>query len=333
MSDNKGITVVGGIPHPIGGVTSFISRLASQNMIEEIVDIYPSPKKIIPATYHGRYKSVAGVLGLAFYYLLKFYRWKGRLIHFNFSSEKGLLAILFLPKFKSEFALMLHHGQLKSGKLEGLYRLALSKVDVVYAMNDEQLNFYKDLGRSKNIRLVSSYVNPNLIDLENPNPQLVNFLKSKIRLVGSGYPDSIYNHEWSIEYAEQNPTVSLALFLYGNPDGIIRLKKICKRVKNVIIFENCEQEEFNFVLANATIYLRPNQKDSFGIAVADAVEFGVKALASNVCKRYPGSYLFEVDSFESFTSSIDKLLAGDKIALEKESNVASFSYHTSDVKS
>lgn len=39
------IIVIGGFPDPVGGVTAFVSRLAENNMVSEVIDIYPRPAK------------------------------------------------------------------------------------------------------------------------------------------------------------------------------------------------------------------------------------------------------------------------------------------------
>ena len=48
------IIIVGGIPNPIGGVTSFIYRLADRNMVDCVIDIYPSSIKRVPDNYKGQ---------------------------------------------------------------------------------------------------------------------------------------------------------------------------------------------------------------------------------------------------------------------------------------
>lgn len=48
------IIVIGGFPDPVGGVTAFVSRLAENNMVSEVIDIYPSPSKSVPSEFKGR---------------------------------------------------------------------------------------------------------------------------------------------------------------------------------------------------------------------------------------------------------------------------------------
>lgn len=62
--------VVGGLPEPIGGITSFILKLAENNMVSEVIDIYPSANKRLPKPFTGKITELNGAL--FFFYLLLF---------------------------------------------------------------------------------------------------------------------------------------------------------------------------------------------------------------------------------------------------------------------
>jgi len=48
--------------------------------------------------------------------------------------------------------------------------------------------------------------------------------------------------------------------------------------------------------------------DSFGIAVADAVNYGIPVLASDVCTRFEGANIFNITNYESFENALVDLL-------------------------
>jgi len=97
------ITIIGGFPKPIGGVTTFVSRLAARNVVSEVIDLYPSRQKYLPTSYRGKTHFVRGPLMFLFYYWGRLFHWSGRLLHFNFSRSWSILIFLLLPKLRAKF--------------------------------------------------------------------------------------------------------------------------------------------------------------------------------------------------------------------------------------
>ncbi|WP_457862546.1 glycosyltransferase [Pseudomonas aeruginosa] len=328
------IIVIGGFPDPVGGVTAFVSRLAENNMVSEVIDIYPSPSKSVPSEFKGRVVFRKGFTGFLSYYLANHRQWAGRLLHFNFSTSRAIVFFLVLPKFASEFSLMLHHGslQVKSSR-KWLYRAALSRLDYVFCMNEGYRQFYRGLGvPEEKMRLVSSYIKiPPLSSIVEPRKDIEQFFDGSRVLVASGYPSSLYNHEWCIDYVSAREGLKLAIFLYGSGDALRNIEERANS-ERVKIFWNCSQATFNHALSRASVYLRPTSKDSFGVAVADAVELGVPVVASDVCKRYPGAGLFPVDDFSAFCETVDCILNGTDIRTEDSEGFRAFSYSDLDLR-
>jgi hypothetical protein len=48
----------------------------------------------------------------------------------------------------------------------------------------------------------------------------------------------------------------------------------------------------------AKLFLRPTLTDGYGVSVAESVFLGCNTLASDVCERYDGAYIYAVDDFE-----------------------------------
>jgi hypothetical protein len=68
-------------------------------------------------------------------------------------------------------------------------------------------------------------------------------------------------------------------------------------------------------------------RDSFGIAVADAVNYGVPVLASDVCPRYQGAETFRITTYESFENAlIDSLNKKSKSNGFASACIVPFSY-------
>lgn len=329
----RNITVIGGLPEPVGGVTAFVSRLAENNMISEVVDIYPSPRKHVPSGFKGDTVFRKGFSGFLSYYFANYRHWAGRLLHFNFSTAKAIVfslpskvflqILLDAPSWKpavgerqevaispSSFQarLCILHERGASSVLSGSWRPGRKNADGQLLCEDTP---------------ISSVVEAHK-DIEG-------FFDGSRVLVASGYPSSLYNHEWCIDYVSARKGLKLAIFLYGSGDA---QRNIEERVdsERVRVFWNCNQDTFNHALSRASVYLRPTSKDSFGVAVADAVELGVPVVASDVCKRYPGAGLFPVGDFSAFCETVDCILNGTDIRTEDSEGFRAFSYSDLDLR-
>ena len=325
--------VVGGIPNPIGGITTFIKRLVqTERSISHLVDLYPSKGKVVPAEYSGVYvyseRKIKSLLRLA----LLCIRGEGRFF-FNFSTPKSLLLLLLLPKRNSKWFVMLHHGNLNAGKYGAVARWVLSrKVDVVLAMNARQVSWYEQFVEKEKIKIASSYVPPapgaGLIAPEELKVTVHN-IRSKFNnlFVCSGYPTSIYRHLLAIDLMRLRKSDFLFCCLYGDGEEVNEIRQLASMMDNVMIFEMLGEDEFNFVLRSSDLYIRLNLEDSLGVAVGDAVNFGVKCLATNVCKRYKGAALVEVDmAVDVLDAFVDKVLKQDESVLYESDGVVGFSY-------
>ncbi|WP_306544550.1 glycosyltransferase [Malikia spinosa] len=322
------IIAIGGIPNPIGGVTTFISRLAANNMVDEVIDLYPSESKFIPKSFHGNLIFVSGIINLYIFLLFNIKKHEGCLLHFNFSRERSIIPLLLIPKFHSKIGLMLHHGDLKVPKYSLFHRLALSRIDIIFCMNKSQDEFYKRLGVSdKKIYRSNSYISPtidfNSIELKN---EIDEFFVDNKTFICSGYPTGIYRHDWCINFVKQNPVYKLAIFLYGDNVDSTWLDEITSGFSNIKIFKNTDQNSFNYALKKCLAYLRPTKSDSFGIAAADAIEFKKPSIASNVCERHPGVIIFDGNNYESFEKTIVALLSGENVNRAGKGIYSAFKY-------
>jgi len=294
---SKTIAVVGGIPNPIGGVTTFVRRVISrERAVRWVFDLYPSGKKQLPNEYDGKYYcSKSKFLTVA---RLWFFCLAGRcdIVHFNFSTPRSLILLMFLPKRRMKWALTLHHGDLGL-KVKTWAKWVLStRVDYALALNERQREWYLRSIPSGRITISSPYVRPST-----PHPTLdfykeIHRLKSKHSkiFVCSGYPTKIYNHSIAIDLMKNRPRDLLVCCLYGVGGQMGAIRKQASENGNVIIFDLLDEENFNFLLAESDVYLRLNSEDSFGIAVADSLNLGSKCISTDVCPRYQGSVLIPI---------------------------------------
>lgn len=302
--------IVGGLPNPIGGVTTFLNRLVKSypQFVTAFIDLYPSDNKNIPSNYKGSYSVIANRILAFFSILLVQFKYKNKEIFFNFSSTKSLIFFLLLPKFNNNWSLMLHHGNLAQTLPESILRFILNKFDKIYVLSNRQKEFYKSLKLKCLLVEENSYVPATLIDIpefEKKPLKHVNNRNFKI-IIGSGFPRPLYQHHILIDLIDKNKDTFLFLFLYG--DGECKQKLLNLNHPRIRVFVDKPEDIFNFYLSNADIYVRPTLEDSFGIACADAVEFNTYVIASDVCKRYNGVILYSVDNNYELENKFRELL-------------------------
>lgn len=330
----KRIHVVGTFPEPVGGVSSFIYRLANTNMVDHVIDIYPRPNKHVPEQYQGDYTQLPSTLSFVLRYLTGRFGYTNQVFHFNFSTPNALPLILLLPTLGNEFHLTLHHGVLKSKLPRWATKFLGRKLSMIYALSDKQLDFYASSGMSRNNTVkVSSYVKPQLVDSIS-NTVLSTFAQRtepyKHVLITSGMPEAYYNNEWAMDALLGRDDVLLIHVLYGEGDESIRdsVQQRGKSQKNVWLIDGLREDEFHYLLSRCDLYIRPTARDSFGIVVADAIHFGIDALASDVCDRFPNTYLYQAHDYEDFQRALFSWLDGrtDLIRKQGEQGFESFNY-------
>ena len=302
-----GIILVGGFPEPVGGVTTFVRRLAaSDKRIEEVVDMFFGKKKEIPAGYSGKYHAFNNKWRGFVYLFFKMMVWHNKYVHFNFSELKSLVFFLFLPKNSTKWILMLHHGVLESHLPDFLVGHLLRRFDHIVCMNETQCENYRLRGvPTGKLVTASSYVQPLQSEPDKMFQQDVDsYFSAKPTFVASGYPLTAYNLDWCIRFVGGREEYQLALFAYGDGSEKTEIHKQDGKFKNVRIYWDQKEENFNYALSRAKCYLRPTMRDSFGIAVADAVNYGVPVLASDICPRYQGAETFRITTYESFENAL-----------------------------
>jgi hypothetical protein len=250
-------------------------------------------------------------------------------VHFNFSSLKAVVFFLFLPKNSTKWILMLHHGVLESYLPDFLIGHLLRRFDNIVCMNEAQYESYRLYGVS-NGKLVkaSSYIQPLQSKPDKMfQEEIDSYFSAKPTFVASGYPTTIYNLDWCMRFVGGREEYQLALFVYGEGPEKAEIQKQQRKLKNIRVYWDQKEENFNYALSKAKCYLRPNMRDSFGIAVADAVNYGVPVLASDICPRYQGAETFRITTYESFENALVESLNNKSRNTRSESaTIVPFSY-------
>lgn len=333
MQNDRRVTVVGGIPDPVGGVTTFVRRMASAlpDMVASVIDIYPcAHKEKVAVSLQVVERPVLFRLYFRFLFSVR------GPVYFNFSGAKALLLLALLPKVPgSRWALTLHNGDVgrqleKYGRLAGVVgsvmSRGLSKCDVVGVISGKQRQFFVGLRapEHKLMNIAPFFGIPAAVSTAASSPEVVQLeewrASGKTVVVASGYPTEIYRHERLLDRFDQLwssgvDSLRLVLFLYGD-DHEGALRRISERVKGnpfAVCYWRSSEDVFLAALAEASAYVRMNSVDSYGVAVAEAICLGTPVLATNVCARYPGATLVDVDDFDALEQFVLDLPAPPKL--------------------
>lgn len=327
----KKIVLIGGLPNPVGGVTTFCKRLLGiyQDRMNVVIDLYKTPKKTIPSFFKGKYICWPSKF-IYFYLLLVDFLYKDSLIHFNFSKTKSFNFLYFVPKFKksNEWLLTLHSTYADKLKYNFIERSVLNKFDKITIINEHNQSYYLDYVSKDKLQFMSSYVPP-ICDDKNLEQDFIKQIteiygSDKKVFICSGAPRDYYNIPWLVEYFKENKDYVLCVFYYEKGELEDYLMNINE--SNIFTFYNLPEECFNYALSKSFCYLRPTMKDSLGIAVCDAINFNVPVIATNVCPRYKGVYLVDPVR-EDFLEAIKSFCQNDvtKLLVEKN-NITPFEY-------
>jgi glycosyltransferase involved in cell wall biosynthesis len=134
--------------------------------------------------------------------------------------------------------------------------------------------------------------------------------------------NEIYNVPIAFEYLSRNRANYDMLFMVGNKLGSDEsyLQKLINKygiVNNIKIIY--DQNLVNY-LNNCALLLRPNLSDGYGVSIQEALDLGVPAVASDVCKRPKGAILFKNNNLEDLSKKIEFVsnLPLESILKEKE---------------
>lgn len=309
------VALVGSLPNPIGGVSTYILRCLNcfeNYFYDEVIDPYASEYKVnIPITHHvTKYKGILKWLWLSYMVSTS----KSRVIHFNFSSARSLIIALISFKGSKKWVVTLHNGNLnvKSRFYRLVIQFAVSRMDNVLYISDKQKFFYQSLLGKKTVdKLINldSYLPPPLTYIDTKLPTDFSVFSSKFNHLGlaNGYAKNIYCFDFLIKFAKENPDIGIILVVYGDSFDLETselLAYAAEELKNVLIMSSVNPDVFLAMLNTVDIYLRPNYVDSFGIACADAILFGKKVVASDVCNRFQGCTLFEAGNYRDFEKKV-----------------------------
>lgn len=318
-----GIWIYGPLPEPNGGISVFLERLieSKQLPIEGVVDVSFGPKKSVAPLHLTA--NAPDVLSRA-KALANLARLRHRPLFLNGSTARSVVAIApFLAFRTAPTVLLLHHGDLNYGSRIwriGL-KLLLGRFDRIACLSMRQLEFYKAAGADPSrVELVDSYI-PTSAGSDPPSARLdatLQWIRADRRplVIGSGYAKEYYRHEWTLDalIRDDAPQFRYLLCCYGPMTAhLSHLEQRFAQNHSAKLVYGLGPGEFDRVLSEGNVYVRPSDVDSFGIATFDAFAKGLEIVASNACER-PSGYIHEAGDKEDFIRKLDTAISAVSVS-------------------
>jgi len=308
---NKKVLIIGLFPPPLGGIAVHIDRvkkkLVEQDNIVLEIDVIKETKK-------------RSKIGYFLYLIDLIYKQKPEIIYYHTLSLRKLpielLILVFIKKIIKSKLIIINHTPRFFYEKSWLYKKAvnflLNFVNKQILIGDSTYKAYIDNNMSlknKSFSIESPYLLPNLFDKDLifvKYPEMLKMFLNKyfplILINGSAarkYNNTdLYGFDMAIKMLDylkndfNNCGLIVVMAEKGNKNYFESIYNQIKSKKNIYLLLAC-QEEIWPLFTKINLFIRPTNSDAYGISIQEAIDLGVPAIASNVCKRPQGTVLFE----------------------------------------
>jgi glycosyltransferase involved in cell wall biosynthesis len=306
------VLLVGSIPHPIGGVSQHVWRLAGRlaDWGCGVCDIHPRPKKY-PLPHVAHRQAPAASWKKPLWLLRQLRTTAASVVHLHCSTPAALAVaghLLLRACGSRRTVATLHHGDLDAC----FQRLAkwrqritascLRRHSRIVCLDVIGLAPQQLVEATSYIALPSHWQCNALTNTSGSShssqPRVRGSSETNLRLVASGYAEPYYRHEEAIQLVDElrrDCVAELLICLYGESQDanyLQKLRQMAAQRPYVKLRFHLEFPEFLQLLSSADLLVRPTTVDSYGLVVADALELGVPAVATDVCRRHPGAVVY-----------------------------------------
>tara|TARA_B100000809_G_scaffold10925_1_gene10285 strand:+ start:3433 stop:4407 length:975 start_codon:yes stop_codon:yes gene_type:complete len=266
-------------------------------------------------------------------------QWSLFLVHLAFNRYDVVHLQLFEPLFykivllicklkKTELILTIHNPHVSSRIKENI--ALLNQTDVIVMVGGHIVDSYNSSGveLTTEIKVISSYLPPNNKDevniLKTYPTELNAFIKkfdktilvSAYKLIITNEGVDLYGIDKSIELLKEliinNNSIGLIIAIADDGYNVEYYSILKERIKQDGLDENVlflgGQREIWPLFKSVNLFLRPTVYDGFGISVAEAIDMGCPAIASNVCKRAEGAIIYDYFNQKGLYLSSKKVL-------------------------
>jgi glycosyltransferase involved in cell wall biosynthesis len=327
------IILIGGVPEPIGGVTTHVwqlgNMLAMRGLKCTVIDMYGRKRKVSVDSALNlhvlRGPKILRFIELCALSMLK----GGSILHYHLSEGSSFLkgSRLLLASGKRSALICTVH----SGNIEGYYlqlpdgekrrfKTALNKMDRIVALSDRIACFLAERISIPDGKIVhsTSFVAPSWSALQLPG---LSAAAHKIRsrafrmITTSGYRQPLYCYEdfvACVEEARKAGDVQGVIVTYGqNVDHgyWADIQKLIRTKPYIHVLDPMPYDEFLALLKSSDLYLRCTRSDSHALAVSESIALGTPTVATDVCVRQKGTVVVPLGNQELLFREIVPILA------------------------
>lgn len=328
------IGLLGAYPPPYGGISVHVQRL------KERLDDSKVPCRV--HVYTGDVTNKDGVITVRSkfaWFLKQIVSSRDEIIHCHGYSPLALVGLALLS-FSGRKVVVTTHGFLFRRKIAFRNRLAFwiaSRANIKFISTSHYVKeLIIGLGvKEENVTdVIEAFIPP--IDkteivasdvesfIDNHSPVIV---ANAYRIVFYAGKD-LYGIDMCVELCAElkkyYPSIGLVFCLpdIGNQeyyDSIINKVRFLELEDDILfITKPCE---FWPILKKCDLFVRPTNIDDFGVSVAEAIYFGIPAIASDVCQRAKGAILFKSRNMEDFAEKALEVLVNYDVYKEQLKDV------------
>lgn len=277
-------------------------------------------------------KEVFGVTNIRFRYVpLKYLTRKDiKLIHYNITDigYKIYIGIFNELLFKRRKKILTIHGESKDLftkihltnnkysfinkcyfiKKDSIIVKSLNSFDSIICVKSGDQEYLYRKGVNKPVYELPSFIFPNSVEEVEILPQyILDFINSKDFIISANASliefynnQDLYGIDMCIDLIHRlnKNTENVGLiFCLPNINNISYFNKLEKSIKDKKIEDNFlfvnEKMELYPIIKKSHLFLRPTNTDGYGVSIAEAIYYGIPAIASDVCIRHQGAILFK----------------------------------------
>lgn len=309
------VVIIGPAPPPMGGISIHIKRI-----------MHHLEKRGIECVLYNESETVvaeSGIIPIRNYkkFLLNLLLIRGDLFHVH-STHLHLRMLLGFYALLGKKIMMTVHGdslmkQLECSKgLEGfLLRWSLQRVDRIVCVNAAHAGRLVAMGiQEKRVYTIPAYIKPveRHEDATAIPPHVQNFISSAGFLISANgsvrleQGKDLYGIDQLLwltrELAETRSDVRVLFCVLGvsvqSEEEFHYYEELKRRIRSDglegrFLFYEAENTEFYPILQQSRLFIRPTLEDGYGVSIAEALQYKVPAIASNVCTRPEGTIEYE----------------------------------------
>jgi len=324
MVAERKVVLLGAYPPPYGGVSVHVQRLKREFDSIGMPCIVHSYKRLL-----SQKNGVVYVGNRMGWFLRQLFLRNDEILHCHGYSPLALLSFSLLALLKKRVVVTTHGFLFKSNKIALWHKLAFklaSMAKIYFVVTSPQVRErILSLGIKSEYMtqdIIPAFIPPSLDGEDDISPDVDIFLNNHYPIIGANAYRivffkgvDLYGLDMCVELCarlkEEYPNIGLLFALpeigdYRYFDFINNLIAIKGINDNVYFITNpCE---FYSILKKCDVFVRPTCIDDYGVSVAEAIYFGVPAVASDVCPRAEGTMLFRSRDVNDFTNKVWDIL-------------------------